>query len=304
MAQVPDLSGNSSGVDAEFVPERDGTPAYPYSVIGAFAFDSAQLGPQPAADSLSVVPNTQTPFPVTDNGGSLTVDGSVAISGTPTVNLGTVGGIATEATLAAASAKLPASLGTKTAAGSLSITPASDAKFMMATVAGVGSSNSTYRAVGTGYAAYATPTDMLVIRGSASKTVIVTALSMQIQSTAAALQTIYFVKRSTANTGGTATQPTPIPLDSANAAATAVVDLYTAAPTTGTLVGNILIVLASSSGLTAGGAAVSPNTASTIVDLRQPIVLRGIEESLGFNYNGAALTTGFVATWYAEWIEI
>lgn len=51
------------------------------------------------------------------------------VSGTVTANLGTIAGVATEATLALQSAKLPASLGIKTAAASFSIAPASDASF-------------------------------------------------------------------------------------------------------------------------------------------------------------------------------
>lgn len=65
-------------------------------------------------------------------GGGLKVDGSgtpLPISGTVTANLGTIGGAATEATLAAQSAKLPASLGIKTSPASLSVTSASDATF-------------------------------------------------------------------------------------------------------------------------------------------------------------------------------
>lgn len=50
-----------------------------------------------------------------------------AVSGTVTANLGSIAGVATEATLSAASAKLPASLGAKAGTASLSIVPATDA---------------------------------------------------------------------------------------------------------------------------------------------------------------------------------
>lgn len=66
-------------------------------------------------------------------GGGLKIDGSgtaLPVSGTVTANLGTIGGAATEATLAAQSAKFPTNLGIKTAAGSLSIAPASDGIFV------------------------------------------------------------------------------------------------------------------------------------------------------------------------------
>lgn len=200
--------------------------------------------------------------------------------------------------------QLPASLGPKAGSASLSVVPATNSRYVVANTAGQSAGSPTYRASGVGYTAYATPTDLITITGSASKTVIVTSISIQIQTTAAALQTLYFVKRSTANTGGTASQPTTFPLDSTNGAATAVVNLYSAAPTTGALVGNVVISQSSSSVLTAAGAAVVNGTASSLTDLRQGIILRGTGEVFALNYNGAALTSGFTATWYVEWIEV
>jgi hypothetical protein len=170
--------------------------------------------------------------------------------------------------------------------------------------AGVAAGNATYRASGVGYAGYVTPTDMIAITGSATKTVAIVNFGLQIQSTAAALQTLYFIKRSAANTGGTATNPTAFALDSTNAAATAVVNLYSAAPAgLGAAVGTVLPLQFSSSTLTTAGAQTSLGTATSLLDLRQPVILRGVAESLALNYNGAALTAGFAATWFVEWIE-
>ena len=62
------------------------------------------------------------------------VSGTVSVSGSVATTLASQPlptGAATETTLAAASAKLPASLGAKTAAASLSVTPASDAAFVV-----------------------------------------------------------------------------------------------------------------------------------------------------------------------------
>lgn len=197
-----------------------------------------------------------------------------------------------------------------TASGALVVssegsTPATASFTKQVTSSGVGSGNATYRASGTAYAAYATPTDLIVISGSASKTVLVTGISIQIQSTAAALQTLYYVKRSTANTGGTATAQTALPLDSADATATAVVSLYTAAPTTGTPVGNYAILQVVSAIATGAPTGINPlsSSASMVTDLRQGVILHGAGESLCLNYAGAALTTGFTATWFVEWIE-
>ena len=80
------------------------------------------------------------PIPISDAGGSLTVDGTVAVSGSVAVT-GTFyqatqpvsvasqplpTGASTEATLAAASAKLPATLGQKTSVNSMAVVVASD----------------------------------------------------------------------------------------------------------------------------------------------------------------------------------
>lgn len=86
----------------------------------------ASLGAQAVGSSLSVTPATSSTWAATQSGTWNVTN----ISGT--VSLPT--GASTEATLAAASAKLPASLGIKTAAASLSIAPASDASFV-ATIA-------------------------------------------------------------------------------------------------------------------------------------------------------------------------
>ena len=51
MTAVPDLSGNTNGVDAEFVPERDGTPAYPFSVLTTGSGLTA--GPVQGADAIN-----------------------------------------------------------------------------------------------------------------------------------------------------------------------------------------------------------------------------------------------------------
>lgn len=165
----------------------------------------------------------------------------------------------------------------------------------------------TYNVDVIGFAAYATPTDMVGICGGDTKTVLVTNFAMRINSTAAALQTIYIVKRSTADTGGTSATQTPGTADSTNPAATAVVKSYTAAPTTGTLASNVLIVQAASAVATAAGNPFSlasnnypqANPASFI----QPITLRGSNECLYFNDNGAALTSGFNTAYSIQWVE-
>jgi hypothetical protein len=169
----------------------------------------------------------------------------------------------------------------------------------------------TYVYTVSGYTAYATPTDMVGISGSATKTIKIINFWIGMQSTAAALQTIHFVKRSTANTGGTDGAPTPITLDSSNGAATATLHSYTAAPTIGTSVGDVRLQLAASSVLTATPITASllapiavENSVPTPNSLDQYVTLRGTAEGLFINYAGAALTSGFVAVWGVQWVEL
>lgn len=172
------------------------------------------------------------------------------------------------------------------------------------------SQRATYMAVASGYAAYATPTDLFSIFGSGTKTIQIVAVGIAIQSTAAALQTIDFIKRSAANSGGTPTALTAIPLDSADAAAAAALNTYASAPSTGSSVGTLDEVMLSSATLTTApsfisfggffGGGISP---VNVASLQKPITLRGTGEGLCINYKGAALTAGFLAQVKIVWVE-
>lgn len=173
---------------------------------------------------------------------------------------------------------------------------------------------STFTVTGIGYTAYATPTDMIGICGSDTRTVVVTNMYMRISTTSAALQTVYWLKRSTPDTGGTFTNPTPMHNDVQDAATgiqTATPFVYTAAPTTGTLVGNFEIDQTTSTVLTGTGGISglfdipSPfNTMSnTLTSYQRPIILRSSQSCIYANYNGAALTSGFTSIYYIQWTE-
>lgn len=170
-----------------------------------------------------------------------------------------------------------------------------------------GSQAATYATGGTGYAAYATPTDLLVVKNpvGSGKVVYVVRLSIYIEATASALQQIYYIKRSTVNTGGTSTNPALVAYDSNSPAPVSVLDLYTAAPTLGTAIGTLRVEPRTNSVLAAGGSQIdiySSSTLGTTVAINQPVTLRA-GESLAINYNGAALTAGFAAQWNVEVVE-
>ncbi len=136
--------------------------------------------------------------------------------------------------------------------------------------------------------------DTFVITGSATKTVRVTRVSISATSGAAVDVDVSVVKRSTADTGGTSTAVTVAPHDSANAAATATVALYTVVPTPGTTVGSAVRV----GKLFAPLATTSAVAATPLIwdfgnGPKQGIVLRGIAQQLAINL-GSALTTGSI----------
>jgi len=157
---------------------------------------------------------------------------------------------------------------------------------------------STYTASVTNYIPYANATDVVCISGSATKTIRI--YRVHISGTANPANTtntnydIFLIKRSTLNTGDTPTAVASIPHDSANPAATAAVTRYSSLPVLGTAVGTVrqesLFVSTGSKG---GDNPVQPGS---FVDMEfathpnlQPIVLRGVNESLCLNFNGISI---------------
>jgi len=137
----------------------------------------------------------------------------------------------------------------------------------------------------------ASPTDVFKIWGSASKTVRI--LKILVASNGASNEGVapfFIIKRSTAGSGGTSSAVTIVPLDSAFAAATCSVKTYTANPTVGTAVGNVM------SGDIAyaryvGGVAIAGLAYQVIFDADKygsAIVLRGTGENLAVNFNGVS----------------
>ena len=169
-------------------------------------------------------------------------------------------------------------------------------------------SKTTFAASGT-FTPPATPTDMLVIGGSASKTVRIVSIKFTTTNTAAGSQQFLLVKRSSADTNGTPVSATPIPLDS-NDSASATVTHYTANPTLGSTVGTISTVRVASP------AAVPGSFAGVVSDagfemlhwmqnsmMDKPITLRGTAQQVAVNFAGAALVSGQTHAYTVVWIE-
>ena len=145
-------------------------------------------------------------------------------------------------------------------------------------------------------------TDIVEIIGSSSKTVLIHKITISGSQTTGGQVPVYIIKRSTAASGGTSTNPTLVPRSTIFAegtAATAAIKVYTANPTTGTAVGNIWV----------GGIGIPAATASDTpikdIDFNltgAPVLLSGTSQTLCINLNGATYS-GNTFNMTVEWSE-
>ena len=147
----------------------------------------------------------------------------------------------------------------------------------------------------------ASATDIFNFKGSSTKTVYIRKVVWkQANCTAGGAQHTYLIKRSTANSGGTSSALSAVPLDSNFASATASGVYYTANPTVGTSLGTI-----AHKTLFIGSLLMEQNTAVLFDATRggSPIVLHGTGESISVNYNGVTDPLGTSAVVDIEWSE-
>ncbi len=161
----------------------------------------------------------------------------------------------------------------------------------------------TYRAATAAFAAAASPTDIFEIRGAANIKVEVISVQLYGTQTTAGTTPVSLIKRSVANTGGTAVATTKVAKNAVTRASTATVQHYTANPT---------ISGTNTAGTIESGLAMVPATTSIIA---QPVrffdlfamygtgvVLNGPAESLCINLGGTTVTgNSFYAV--VEWTE-
>jgi len=167
-----------------------------------------------------------------------------------------------------------------------------------------GSSKATYTYLITATAPYATPTDWVVLRGSATKLVKVVRTSFVGFATAATNILFTYKTHSIANTAGTNTNPAAIQRDSGDAAPTALIFLYSAAPTinaSAAIVANVWTQLA----VTMATASVLPLPVVQDYGLGpyQPWVLRGVAQEFAINFNAVAVPSGGLYTYELTWTE-
>lgn len=145
------------------------------------------------------------------------------------------------------------------------------------------------------------------IYGSATKTVIVQRMYLSGASATAVAYASYVVgKYSTAVTGGTATALTATPMDSNSAAAsTTNLNVYTAAPTAGTLVGTVSVkrtLIQATTAVAAGVLDVIEFDFRTLGSETSGIYLRGTGQGACVNF-GAAPATAVTLSYTVEWTE-
>ena len=145
-----------------------------------------------------------------------------------------------------------------------------------------------------------------VITGSATRKVYVHKVRVSgfLLTTLAALSVVC-EKRSVAPTGGTAVTMTAVPLETGfPAAAPTLLQVYTAAPTEGTLVGTlgIQIVIGKSTTVVDGASIDYAEFVFGNSDETYPVMLNGTEEGLNLAF-GAAPATGVTCVVEVEWSE-
>lgn len=146
----------------------------------------------------------------------------------------------------------------------------------------------------------ASATDVFTISGSATKTVKVLSVLFYLTATTGSNATIIGLRRSSLNTARTSTLLTNVPNDTNNPTATAVVRSYTANPTLGTLVGNLLTFGV----YVSGGGTIGSIPFSYFIDnaIEQPIILRGTSQLFAVNMSGVTFA-GNVARATVVWTE-
>lgn len=166
------------------------------------------------------------------------------------------------------------------------------------------SSKNAYRAASATFVPAASATDVAEIIGSATKKVIITKFIVAYSATVGATHTFYLVKRGTAaNSAGTSTAPTAVPMDTGPAvAATAALKVYTANPTLGTLVGQVATF--NNMNNTSGIASCANIYAMDCAKGDPPIVLRSATETLALNSGGVTVAgTSPILAITVEWYE-
>ena len=142
-------------------------------------------------------------------------------------------------------------------------------------------------------------TDIMDLFGNATTTVRISRIFISGVQTTAGSADVLLVKRSTANTVGTRVAGAAVPMDAADAAASSIPGVYTANPTTGTLVGAIGRRYL---GVSGAAALTGPGIEWRFGENGKEVTLSGTAQGIAINLNGVTLTGGTVNV-EIEWYE-
>lgn len=168
------------------------------------------------------------------------------------------------------------------------------------TITLIDTTKSTYSASIRGVVTAATATDVLVIQGSSTKIIKIRFIGISGTQTGNAVTPIIILKRSTLDTGGTSTTLINVAHDSNDTAATAIIKSYTANPTLGTLVGNVLQEqITFNNGLASG---LEDKIEYEFGVFTKALTLRNANESIAINFNSTTVTAGSI-NFTIQWTE-
>jgi hypothetical protein len=168
----------------------------------------------------------------------------------------------------------------------------------------VGGMKATYTVSISAVTALAAQTDVVIVRGSATKLIKIIHAEVSGAATAAT-STVWFMKKHTvANTGGSGTAAVITKHDSADAAATAVVQAYnTTLPTIDATASNVRTIRIDLAILPAASAVITDRYTEDFGDFWEPIVLRGVAQEFAFNAGGGTIPAGEVFDYTITWTE-
>lgn len=172
----------------------------------------------------------------------------------------------------------------------------------MATDAQLWSERPTYSLAILGFVPAATATDILTIVGNANTVVRVSRIQITGIATAASEMDVQIVKRTAANSGGTATNPTPAQHDSADPAAQATINQFSANPAG---LGAGIAMRSQKLALPAAGGTAQPVVWEFPAGRNgREVFLRGVAQAIAINLNGGAVPAGCSLDIEIEWTEV
>ncbi len=130
--------------------------------------------------------------------------------------------------------------------------------------------------------------DIFCISGSSSKVIKVKGVRVSAIASAGVNSAVSIIRRSTLNTGGSATPITVVPNDTNNPAATAVVTAYATAPTLGTQVGIVRSQKLPIGTTSSTSIAPTPALFQFSIYWDQPMTLRGVNQALCVDVDSTA----------------